>query len=233
MSARAYTAATAPRSRGHSDTREPRDSLAAPLLVAVLCALGLALVWIVATHVGVARRFDARLLERLTSFEGPRVNSVGQTLLHLLNPTQFTIWAVVLVLFALARNRPRVALAVALIMALAPLSAEALKPLLAYPHLSYGEFRTIGAASWPSGHATAVTVLVCSVVLVCPPRWRLPAIVLGAGFALTIGVTLIVLAWHMPSDVLGGYLLGTLWAALAVAGVRASESRWPSRHQRH
>lgn len=229
MSARAYTAATTPLPRGRPRTRDPREGVAAPLLLAALCMLGLALVWLVATHVGAARQADAQLLERLTSLEGPRVDSVGQTLLHLLNPTQFTIWAVVLVLFALTRNRPRVALAVALIMALAPLSAETLKPLLAYPHLSYGEFRTIGAASWPSGHATAVTVLVCSVVLVCPPRWRVLAIVLGAGFALTIGVTLLVLAWHMPSDVLGGYLLGTLWAALAVAGVRASESRWPSR----
>ncbi len=36
---------------------------------------------------------------------------------------------------------------------------------------------------------------------------------------LAVGVALLILAWHMPSDVLGGYLLGALWIALAVAGL--------------
>jgi membrane-associated phospholipid phosphatase len=35
------------------------------------------------------------------------------------------------------------------------------------------------------------------------------------------------LAWHMPSDVLGGYLVATFWTALAVAAVRAADRRWP------
>ena len=41
----------------------------------------------------------------------------------------------------------------------------------------------------------------------------------GAVFALAVGVALLVLAWHMPSDVVGGYLLATFWAALGVCGV--------------
>jgi len=39
--------------------------------------------------------------------------------------------------------------------------------------------------------------------------------------AFAVGVALLVLAWHMPSDVVGGYLLATLWAALAFASLRA------------
>jgi membrane-associated phospholipid phosphatase len=34
----------------------------------------------------------------------------------------------------------------------------------------------------------------------------------------------------MPSDVLGGYLMATLWAALAVAALRFAERRWPAAH---
>jgi membrane-associated phospholipid phosphatase len=37
------------------------------------------------------------------------------------------------------------------------------------------------------------------------------------------------LAWHMPSDVLGGYLVASLWMALAVAALRGADRRWPPR----
>jgi membrane-associated phospholipid phosphatase len=46
---------------------------------------------------------------------------------------------------------------------------------------------------------------------------------LGALLVAAVGCALLILAWHMPSDVLGGYLLATLWAALAVAALRAGE----------
>jgi membrane-associated phospholipid phosphatase len=212
--------------------RAPRSRVAPPLLLAALCIAGLAAVWAVAAHVHVVRLADARILHDFTSIEGPRINSTADRLLYLLNPAQFTIWAIALVLFALARGRPRIALAIALVLTLAPYSAELLKPLLAVPHLSVGEDRPIGAASWPSGHSTAATVLALSAVFVVPPRWRPIALTLAGVFMLVVGVALLIRAWHMPSDVLGGYLLGILWAALAVAGVRGSERRWPSRASR-
>jgi membrane-associated phospholipid phosphatase len=224
MSGHAYTAALP---RGTSREHDRHDGGRRPLLLAVLCVLGLAAVWAVAAHLGPFRTRDAALLHDFASIENQRVNDVARVLLHLLNPLQFTIWAAALVLFALARERPRVALAIALVMTLAPFSAELLKPLLAHPHLGFGETRPIGAASWPSGHATAATALALSAVLVTPPRWRPIALALALVFMLSVGVALLIRAWHMPSDVLGGYLLGTLWAALAVAAVRFSKRRWP------
>ena len=50
---------------------------------------------------------------------------------------------------------------------------------------------------------------------------------IGAAFAAAVGCSLLILAWHMPSDVFGGYLVAALWMALAVAGLRAAERRWP------
>lgn len=225
MSGHAYTAAALP--RGASRGYDRHDGGRQPLLLAALCVLGLAVVWVVAAHLGPFRTRDAALLHDFASIENQRVNDVARLLLHLLNPLQFTIWAAALVLFALARERPRTALAIALVMALAPFSAELLKPLLAHPHLGFGETRPIGAASWPSGHATAATALALSAVLVTPPRWRPIALALAFVFMLSVGVALLIRAWHMPSDVIGGYLLGTLWAALAVAAVRFSKRRWP------
>jgi membrane-associated phospholipid phosphatase len=225
MSARAYTAGALP--RGSSTSRSPRGGVALPLLVAGLCVAAMALVWAVSTHVEAFRVHDAELLRRFALGGGKLTNEVARVMLHLLNPVQFTIWAVAIVLFALARGSRRMAFAVAVVMALAPLSADLLKPLLAEPHVGFG--RTIGPSSWPSGHATAATALALSAVLVTPARWRALAVPLAAAFMLGIGTALLIRVWHMPSDVLGGYLLGALWISLAVAGLRASERRWPPR----
>src|SRR5947208_963361 len=50
---------------------------------------------------------------------------------------------------------------------------------------------------------------------------------LGLLFSAAVGFALLVQAWHMPSDVIGGYLFAGLCMALAVAGLRAAERRWP------
>jgi hypothetical protein len=47
---------------------------------------------------------------------------------------------------------------------------------------------------------------------------------LGAAFAVAVSYSFLVLGWHYPSDVLGGYLVATLWTLLAVAALRATET---------
>jgi membrane-associated phospholipid phosphatase len=209
-----------------------RRGQAGPLGLAGLCLLALALVWVVAELVPAAHVRDAVLLHHFVALESTGVNGVAERLPRLLNPLLFTIWGVVLVLVALARRRPRVALAVALVMALAPLSSEILKPLLAHPHVQIG-YTQIGPASFPSGHSTAAAILAMSAVLVAPRRARPAVAALAGAFALAVGAALLIRSWHMPSDVLGGYLMALLWTALAVAGVRWSERRRPSRRAEH
>jgi membrane-associated phospholipid phosphatase len=189
--------------------------------------VALALVWVIAELVPSAHYKDAVLLYHFTRLSRPSLDSVGETLLRALAPLPFIIWGVALMAIALARRRGRVALAVAAVMGLAPLTTEILKPLLAHSHVTlYG--LQIGAASWPSGHSTAALALALSALLVTPARLRPLVAIIGALFALAIGCFLLILAWHMPSDVLGGYLVATLWAALAVAALRATERRWPT-----
>jgi membrane-associated phospholipid phosphatase len=198
------------------------------LFVAALCAVGLFTVWALADHVYAFQLRDATALHDFTLLNVGWLGSGSIRLLHLLEPLQFTLWGLGLVLIALARDRPRVALAVVAVLSLAPLTAELLKPALAHPHLSV-DGTYVGAASWPSGHATAATALALSVVLVVPARLRPLAVATAIVFVLAVGFALLVRAWHMPSDVLGGYLLGSLWAAIAVGCLRASEARWPRR----
>jgi membrane-associated phospholipid phosphatase len=226
MSGHAYTAAATP-------TRQlrpggERSGFTRALGVAGLCLLGLVLVWGVAEHVASAQWRDAQLLHDFTLLSRPSIDSPALFLLHLLNPLQFILWGVALAALAIAQERPRVALAVCAVMGLAPLTAETLKPLLAHPHVHIGG-TYVGAASWPSGHSTAAVALVLCAVLVAPARLRVLVGGIGAVFIVAVSCALLILAWHMPSDVLGGYLVASLWMALAVAALRLSERRWPSR----
>jgi membrane-associated phospholipid phosphatase len=203
-------------------------SAAGALFVAGLCALALALTWVVAALVPATHVKDAVALYDFTLLGGPHVDDLANALLALLDPALYILWGVLLIVVALRQHRPRVALAVAVVMGMAPLTAETLKPLLAHQHARiYGD--EISAASWPSGHASAATALAMCAVLVAPRHLRPTVAMLGAIFAAAVGFSLLLLAWHLPSDVVGGYLVGTLWAALAVACLRAAEARSRSR----
>ena len=206
--------------------RIERSGVPIALGVAGLCLAALSVIYVLATLVPAARLKDSVVLYHFTLLSGPRIDRPALFLLHLLSPGLFVLWAVALMAIALARERPRVALAVAAIMGLAPLTAEQLKPLLAHPHVQIGGV-VIGSASWPSGHSTAAAALVLAAVLVAPVRVRALVSSIGVVFALAVGCALLILAWHMPSDVLGGYLVAAFWAALAVAALRAVDRRWP------
>ncbi len=178
----------------------------------------MAATWVLAELVPAVHLRDAVFLNDFTKLSRPRVDVLANGLLHLLDPLLYTVWALLLVVVALLRRRPRVALAIAVVLPAAPGIAEVLKPLLAHPHDSVGP-QLISSASWPSGHATAAMTLVLCALLVAPYGLRPLVAALGGAFAVAVGCSLLILAWHMPSDVLGGYLLAALCVSLAAAAL--------------
>jgi membrane-associated phospholipid phosphatase len=204
-----------------------RHDARSALLLAAACVAGMALIWALAELVPATRFKDAVVLYDAGRLDRPLVESMSVALLSLLAPPLFVLWGALLVGLAGLRGRWWLALAVAIVLALAPLSAELLKPLLPHSHDWVGP-RHLRVASWPSGHTTAATALALCAVLVAPRRLRRPAAVVAAAFALAVGAALVVLARHMPSDVLGGYLLATLWVAGAVAILRLSARARPA-----
>ncbi|MEA2315235.1 MAG: hypothetical protein QOI03_1927 [Solirubrobacteraceae bacterium] len=202
--------------------RGVRADLRAPLGVATLCALALALVWALAEFVPGARVRDGVALHDFTALSRPAVDGVARTLVHALNPLPLALWGAALICIALARRSPRTALAVAGVIGFAQITAEALKPLLSRPR-AY-----VGPDSWPSGHSTAALALAAAVVLVAPRRLQPVAAAAGVAFAAAVGCALLILGLHMPSDVLGGYLVAALWSALVVAALRVAERRRPA-----
>jgi membrane-associated phospholipid phosphatase len=178
----------------------------------------MAVTWALAELVPAIHLRDAIVLNDFTKLGRRGVDTLANDLLHLLDPLLYTAWALLVVAVALLRGRPRVALAVAIVLPAAPGIAELLKPLLAHSHDSVG-WQWVGAASWPSGHATAAMTLVLCALLVTPHRLRPLVASLCCAFAVAVGCSLLILAWHMPSDVLGGYLLAALCVSLTIAAM--------------
>lgn len=199
------------------------------LLLAGACLAGMALTWTLAELVPAMRFKDAVVLYDAGRLDRPTVEALAQALLSLFWPPLLVFSGALLVLLSLRRGERGQALAVVLVLVLAPLSAELLKPLLAHPHDWVGP-RHLDAASWPSGHTTVATVLALCAVLVAPRRLRPSVAVVAAAFALAVGAALVLLARHMPSDVVGGYLLATAWVACAVAILRLFEPARPVGH---
>ena len=201
-------------------TRPPAGALG----IASLCVLGLAATWCVAALVPAAHARDARALYDFTLLNGGDVEWVGNAVLDLLGTVTATIWAparrrrpVPPTPAGCARRRPRDGAC-----ATQRRAAEA----VAHSHAQVDGIY-IKAASWPSGHSTAALTLAFCAVLVAPCACVRVVLALGLAFAAVVGLSLMILAWHMPSDVLGGYLLACLWISLAVAALRASDRRWP------
>ena len=190
-----------------------------------ICVVGLALVWVAAALIPGLHREDAVVLQAFMELERPRIDRWATSLTGLLDPLPFVVCGAVLLVISLARGRQAIALALASIMILAPLSSEALKPLLAHVHVPVGLGPRIPAASWPSGHSAAALALALCAVLVAPRRLRVAVAVLGGSFAVAVGCSQLILGRHMPSDVLGGYLVALFWTALAIAALRVAGLR--------
>jgi membrane-associated phospholipid phosphatase len=200
----------------------PRLALAG----ALGCLVALAATGLVAllTDVGVAR--DSSTLTGFVALDEGWVATAATYLANLCNPGPDALACVARVAIALARGRRPIALAVPVIMVGAEATTQALKPLLA-PATRGSEWlqASVAPASWPSGHATAALAIALCAVLVSPARLR-PAVALaGSLFAVAVGYAVLVLAWHFPSDVLGGYLVAAVWTLCAVAVLVARERR--------
>jgi len=66
---------------------------------------------------------------------------------------------------------------------------------------------------FPSGHAmSSMTLVAALVILTWHTRWRLPVLVVGGLFVLTIGWTRLYLGVHYPSDILAGWMASVAWA---------------------
>jgi membrane-associated phospholipid phosphatase len=203
----------------------PRRAALALLGAGAAVAL-LILTWLLAFHVGLFRQADVKILGGFVDLHRPRVDPIANFIANLCNPSPYVYFAGALVLLALVRRRPVVALVICMIVFGANVTTQLLKPLLAEPRPVVGD-AFIGAASWPSGHATAAMSLALCSLLAVPTRLRPAAAAIGALFAVAVSYSFLTLQWHFPSDVFGGFLVATAWTLLGVAALFTIRDRRP------
>ena len=201
-----------------------------PLQLAGVCFGGFWLLLVLAYWVPFVRWADGWAVEGFLNLQSGWTARLAWHVAQLANPFPFAVWTVALAAIALYRRRPRHALAVLVLLGGTNLVAQILKSALAHErHHAFLGHAQLSAASFPSGHATASMSLAFAAVLVAPPAWRAVVAVAGAGFALLVSESIMLLAWHFPSDVAGGFVLATTFALLTLAALRAAEARWPER----
>ena len=97
-------------------------------------------------------------------------------------------------------------------------------PMVARPRPTADLVNVVGQishGSFPSGHVTNLTAIfgyLCFLVYTAlrPSWWRRLLLVLCATPVVTVGVARVYVGQHWPSDVLGGYLLGSIWLAVTI-----------------
>jgi membrane-associated phospholipid phosphatase len=201
------------------------------LLSLALASAGTAVaVWLAAFVVPGGRALDAGAMQGFKDVAGPRLEPSIHGVAVLANPTPFAVAGALLFAIALLRRRLLMAAVVPVILLGANITTQVLKPALADPRtIDLGGVSSIYAGSWPSGHATASMSLALCFVLVVGPRLRALAAVLGAGYAIAVGYALVALGAHLPSDVLGGYLVAATFTLLGTSALAALEARRPVR----
>jgi membrane-associated phospholipid phosphatase len=210
-------------------TRRPKDLLFAALwcAVAFLALLAAAYGW------SGARSLDARALHDFTNLGAFTLDGRVPWVGAFDTPLRVGCMVALLAGVALVRGRPRLAAAVIVLVGLAAVSSQLLKKLLAYPPFD-GIFdgAHIAQAAFPSGHATAAMSIAIAAVLVVPSRARPLTAVLGIALAVAVGLSLVNVGAHFPSDVVGGFLLAAFWMLVVTAALAAAAARWPEQRGR-
>ncbi len=137
--------------------------------------------------------------------------SAWDVICTVLGPAAFRLLSFAVIVVALVRRNPRVALFLFISVELGGLFGEAAKQLSNRPRPDTALVAAPSSA-FPSGHALGVMVAVLALLTVFLPMVRPPLRVwlgvVGAAVVGVIGIGRVVLNVHYPSDVLAGWALG-------------------------
>jgi membrane-associated phospholipid phosphatase len=198
--------------------------IGAPLAAWLACAAALVMLALVAYGIDSAQHADATVLARLIAHQGSVAGSAAGVIVHLGDPLALLAMLAAACTIALARARPLDAVAAVTVVAGANVTTHVLKVLLAHPRFQpvLGADQ-LGPVAFPSGHATAAASIAIAFLFVVPHRMRPLTALLGCGLVAAVGLSVTILAWHYPSDVLGGILVAGGWGFAVLAALRASE----------
>jgi len=187
------------------------------LAAATACALGLAVVGVVALIVEAGHERDAAMLRGFTGLYGARIDAEIRIAARVVDPIPYAFMGMLCIAVALARGRTSLAVATAVVLVGTGVTAQTLKHVLGqtrYADWLAGDPMQHG---WPSGHATAAMTLALCAVMVAPAAWRAVTALLTWSCTVSVAYSTLALTWHYPSDVFAGLLVAGLWVSVALA----------------
>lgn len=197
-------------------------SARAPLAAWIGCAAALALLALVVYKVDAAHRADADLMSKFAARDSGAVGSLADTLVAFGDPLPLLLMLLAACIVGFARGRPLDAAAAAVVVIGANVTTQLLKATLSHPRFqSAVGAEQLGEVPFPSGHVTAATSIAIAFAFVAPRELRGLAALAGAILVAGVGVAVMVLDWHFPSDVLGGILVAGGWGFGVLAVKRA------------
>ncbi|UZN03961.1 phosphatase PAP2 family protein [Cellulomonas sp. S1-8] len=206
---------------GPSAQRRPRARrwvVPACGFVAVLCVVGVWLLWRVFVDTWAGQRVEDAALDGAAIGQGA-LWQVAEPVLDVVSVGFVAGGLLGAAAVAVARRRWSLALQVAVLVGGANLTTRLVKnEVLTRPVLGVGADY---GNTLPSGHTTAAGSVAAAVLLAAPPRARPLVAVLGAAYTALTGVSTLVGQWHRPSDVVAGTLVVVLWTAIVCGAMAA------------
>jgi undecaprenyl-diphosphatase len=196
---------------------------------------------------GDTQAFDTRILEALRDPADP-VKPIGPAWLEgsmidltaIGGPTVLGLTVVIVAGFLVLQTRYRTALVVAITSFSAELLSNVMKHAFNRPRPSVvPHLREVFSSSFPSGHAmeSAIVYLTLGAILMRAAESRITKIYIFATAVLLtalVGVSRVYLGVHYPTDVIGGWIIGFMWASIcwlvaqrfeATAHIQAEKSK--------
>jgi membrane-associated phospholipid phosphatase len=192
-----------------------------------LAAVAVVAVYVVAVGTAPGRHIDVLLL-RVDFGSGSAYRAAAQLLGAI---TWLSVGASGLAIALWALRRDGASRAGRILVGLAGTYASSLAISLALARVDPlgGEARRHAAGFYPSGHAAMVAALALAAVATAPATMRRFVAVLAAAAVGTVGVVIVVLHSHYPSDVVGGWLLAVAWMAAALESFGGGVEHQPRR----
>ena len=176
---------------------------------------------------GDTQAFDTRILQALRDPADP-ARPIGPAWLEgsmidltaIGGPTVLGLTVVIVAGFLVLQTRYRTALVVAITSFSAELLSNVMKRAFNRPRPSVvPHLREVFSSSFPSGHAmeSAIVFLTLGAILMRAAESRITKIYIFATAVLLtalVGISRVYLGVHYPTDVIGGWIIGFMWASI-------------------
>jgi membrane-associated phospholipid phosphatase len=198
----------------------------APLLGALICAAAIVPLAVAAYGYEPVETLDRNLLFDLRRETGIG-HIFGAAFVNLGDLAALLVMLAAVCVIGFAFGRRREALVAIVVVSGANITTQVLKDVL--EHARTKAFARGWELPWPdsfpSGHTTAAASIAVALLLVVPVGYRLLAAGIGAALTGAVGVSVVILGWHYPTDVLGALLVVGTWGLCAVAYLRRRRDR--------